>query len=193
MIIIIGLGNPEEKYQRTGHNVGQQAIDLLQNNWQKYGFTIWKKKTRLKAEISEGYINNKKIFLIKSLVYMNDSGLTVALLKNYYKIKSENFWIIHDDIDLKLGIIKIVKGRGSGGHRGVVSIIQELKIDNITRFKIGICPKRGKPEDIKKYVLKAFDSEQEKLLEIVYLKINQAIEMAILENIEKAMNQFNQK
>ena len=190
-IVIIGLGNPGEKYQKTPHNIGQQVINHLQKDWQKYGFSSWEKKTKFKAVISKGEISNKKIFLIKSLTYMNDSGLAAVLLKKYYKIKPENFWVIHDDVDLKIGTMKIIRDRSSGGHKGVASIIQNLKTKNIARFKIGICPEDKKPENMREYVLKAFNKEQEKILKTAYPRIMQSIETATLESIEKAMNQFN--
>ncbi|MCD5397218.1 MAG: aminoacyl-tRNA hydrolase [Candidatus Pacebacteria bacterium] len=190
-ILIIGLGNPGEKYQKTPHNVGQQAVDALQENWQKYGFSNWERKTKFKAEISRGEINNQKIFLVKPFTYMNDSGLPAVILKKYYKIKPENFWVIHDDVDLKIGTMKIIRDRSSGGHKGVASIIQNLKTKNIARFKIGICPEDKKPENMREYVLKALNKKQEKILKDIYPKVSESIEVAISESVEKAMNKFN--
>ena len=148
MILIVGLGNPGKKYEQTRHNVGFRVIDELA-----------KQKTR-------------KFIIAKPQSFMNNSGKAVKSLTSFYKIKPENLWVIHDDIDLPVGEIKIAKNRGSAGHKGVQSIINELKTKEFNRIRIGICPKTGKPKAVEKLVLQNFTKEEEKL-------IKEAIEEAI--------------
>jgi len=102
-----------------------------------------------------------------------------------------NLWIIHDDIDLLLGKIRISIGRGAAGHKGVESIIKELGTKNFVRFRIGIQPKTGKPRNPEKFVLQKFNKEEEGLIKEVIQKIIEAIEMTIIKGLEKAMNKFN--
>lgn len=140
MKIIVGLGNPGKKFEKTRHNVGFRAIDELA-----------KQKTR-------------NFIIAKPQTFMNNSGQAVKSLINFYKAKPENLWIIHDDLDLPIGEIKIAKNRGSAGHKGVQSIIDHLKTKDFNRIRIGICPKTGKPEQVEKFVLQNFTKEEEKLI-----------------------------
>ena len=151
MILIVGLGNLGKKYQNTRHNIGFRVIDALTKT-KRRGFMLAKPQT-----------------------FMNNSGKAVKTLVKFYKIKPENLWIIHDDIDLPLGKIKIAKGRGSAGHKGVQSIINELKTKDFNRLRIGICPKTGKPKNVEKFVLQNFTKEEEKIEKEVVEETIQAI------------------
>lgn len=153
MLLIVGLGNPGKKYQNTRHNIGARMVDKLPK---RSGFIVVKPKT-----------------------FMNQSGKAVKALIKFYKIKPENLWIIHDDIDLPLGKIRISKGRGSGGHKGVQSIIDELGTKDFWRLRIGICPKEGKPKNIEKFVLQKFTKEEEKIVKEVIKKAIQEIAVRI--------------
>jgi len=143
MILIVGLGNPGKKYEKTRHNVGFRVVDELA-----------KQKTR-------------EFIIAKPQTFMNNSGKAIKALLNFYKTEPENLWVIHDDIDLPLGKFKISKGRGSAGHKGVESIIKELKTKDFWRIRIGICPKTGKPKQVEKLVLQNFTKEEEKTLKEV--------------------------
>ena len=203
MILIIGLGNPCPKYDKTRHNLGQWLIDGLREQWQVYDFGDWTKENKLKSETSKGNINSQKVILAKPLTYMNNSGSAVSLLKHYYHIEPENIWIIHDDIDLPLGKIKIAKDRGAAGHKGIRSIISAIGTKNFVRFRIGI----GAEQDVNKsfilrqtrltanflakIVLKKFNRNEKKILASAKENVYRAIELAVKEKIEKAMNQFN--
>jgi len=144
MKLIVGLGNPGPKYKGTRHNAGKETID------------------ELAKEKMAGLI------LAKLKTYMNNSGKAVKEMVKYYKIKPEDLWVIHDDIDLPLGEFKISKGRGSAGHKGVQSIINELGTKEFNRIRIGICPKEGKPKNVEDFVLKKFKKEeQEKIKEVI--------------------------
>lgn len=145
-LIIVGLGNPGKKYQKTRHNVGAFLIDQFP------------KKKR-------GFI------LVKPQVYMNESGKVVKKLIKNLKLNLENLIVVHDDIDIPLGEFKIQKGRGAAGHKGVESIIKELGTKDFWRIRIGICPKNGKPKSLEKFVLQKFTKKEEKKILKVIKKI----------------------
>lgn len=189
MFLIIGLGNPSKKYEKTRHNVGFLAVKSLQLTFNN--FSDWKKIPKYQAEISEGEIAEKKVILAKPQTFMNLSGQSVKLLVTNYKLPITNLLIVHDDIDLPLGKIKIVKNRGSAGHKGVESIIKELKTKNLIRFRLGIKPDFGKPKNPEKFVLQKFKKNEEKTLEEVIKKVAEAIEMIIKEGTERTMSKYN--
>lgn len=147
MIVIVGLGNPGKKYEKTRHNIGSRVIDELKS------------------------LGLENVVLAKPTTFMNESGKAVKKLITNYKLQTINLWIIHDDIDLPLGEFKISFGRGSAGHKGVQSIINELGTKDFNRIRIGICPKSGKPENVEKFVLQKFSKEEEKILKETILKV----------------------
>jgi len=193
MLIIIGLGNPGEKYSRTRHNAGFRVLDEFQkeNNFPK--FKLAKKNNSL---ISEGKIANKKILLVKPQTFMNNSGLAVKSLTTHYSLLTKNLTVVHDDIDLPLGKIKIIKNRGSAGHKGVESIIKELRTKGFVRFRIGIKKIHDlgfKIQDVKaeEFVLKNFTKDEEKIVKDVIKTTCSALKTAIKEGLEKSMTKFN--
>jgi len=167
MILIVGLGNPGRKYQKTRHNIGFRVIDQLSS------------------------LELEKVILDKPKTFMNLSGKVVKNLLKTYNLKPNNLIIIHDDIDIPLGKIRIVKNRGSAGHKGVESIIKELGTKNFARFRIGILPKTGKPQNPERFVLQKFKKEEEKIAKEVIKQTAEAIKLTIKEGLEKAMNRFN--
>ena len=126
---------------------------------------------------------------------MNKSGEAVKSIAAQHEIKTENIWLIHDDIDLPLGMIRIVKGRGAGGHKGVLSILKVLKSKNVIRFRVGIRPKalddRRSPETMNKFVTKPLAGGQKKRLEEALLLCSKAVSAALEGGIEGAMNEYN--
>jgi len=168
MIIIVGLGNPGEKYKNTRHNVGFQTIDEFakENNFPEFGLS-----KKFNALISENIINGKKIILAKPQTFMNNSGKPVKTLFSFYKPKE--LIIVHDDIDLPLGKIRISKNRGSAGHKGVESIIKEIGTKDFTRIRIGISPAFAKAlaGEVEKFVLQKFDKEEEKIIKQVIQEV----------------------
>jgi len=187
MFLIVGLGNPGEKYEKTWHNVGFLAINtfLEENNFPEFKFS-----KKLKAELSEGFLDKDKIVLAKPQTFMNNSGTSIKLLIRNWKIKPDSLIVIHDDIDLPLGKIRVVKGRGSAGHKGVESIIKELKNKDFVRIRIGIMPEAGKPKNPERFVLQKLNRE-EKLPKEVFLKSALSIEMILKEGLEKTMTEYN--
>jgi len=171
MILIIGLGNPGQKYIKTRHNIGFRIIDKFakENNFPE--FKLVKKFNSL---ISENILNDKKIILAKPQTFMNNSGKAVKSLINFYK--PTKFIIIHDDIDLPLKEIKTVKNRGSAGHKGVESIIKELGSKDFTRIRIGIRPTEKKPQNTERFVIQRFTSEEEKTIKEITKKALEIIE-----------------
>jgi len=189
MILIVGLGNPGKEYINTRHNIGFRVVDefVKRNN-----FPDFKLSKKLRAKISKGVLDSKKMILAKPQTFMNLSGKAVKKLTYNLQLTTYNLWVIHDDIDLPLGIIRISRDRGAAGHKGIESIIRELKTKDFVRFRIGIQPKSGKPKNIEKFVLKKFNKEEKKVLNQVVKKTTEAIEIAIKEGVEKAMGRFNE-
>lgn len=190
MILIIGLGNPGERFKRTRHNLGFRVIYQFRVRKKFSKFRFSKKMNSL---ISRKFLNKKKVILAKPQTFMNDSGKAIKLLTRTYNPEPNNLIIIHDDIDLSLGEIKIVKNRGAAGHKGVQSIIDELGTKNFVRFRIGIKPKSYllTPKFLENFVLQKFNKKEEKILKDIIKRSCLAIEIAIKEGIEKAMNKFN--
>jgi len=160
MILIVGLGNPGRKFKSTRHNLGFEIVNLIKKQGD---FSVWQNKKKLKSKVSQGKIDNQKIILAKPQTFMNQSGQAVKLLAKFYKIPLKNLWVIQDDLDLEIGKIKIKKNSGSGGHKGIQSIIDELRTKNFNRLKIGIGPKPFRI-DSKKFVLQKFNKTETEIL-----------------------------
>ena len=180
MIIIIGLGNPGEQYKNTRHNVGFMAIDKFAKESDFPEFELEKK---FEAEISK----NGKVLLAKPQTFMNNSGKAAKKIKTMNK--TSTFVILHDDADLPIGKIKIVKERGSAGHKGVESIIKAIGNKGLVRMRIGIGSKND--AEAAKIVLKSFSPQEQKVVAKTIAKTAQAIDLFIEEGLEKAMNEYN--
>ncbi|HHY04735.1 MAG TPA: aminoacyl-tRNA hydrolase [Thermoanaerobacterales bacterium] len=186
MYLICGLGNPGKKYEETRHNVGFMAIDIIS---QKLGTTI--NKVKFKGLIGDANYNGKKILLLKPQTYMNLSGQSVVDVVNFYKIPLEKILLIYDDMDLPEGKIRVRPRGGSGGHKGMESVIYHLSSEEFCRIRIGI----GKPEekhDTVGHVLGKIDNldEQKKILPAI--KAASEAALTIIEyDVETAMNKYN--
>lgn len=133
MYLIVGLGNPEEKYANTRHNVGFDTVnELAKNN----GIEI--NKTKYNSLYGQGIIKGEKVIVLKPQTYMNLSGMAVRNFRDFYKISGNNIIIIHDDIDIKEGTIKLRKTGGAGTHNGMKSVVQELGNKDFYRIRIGV-------------------------------------------------------
>jgi PTH1 family peptidyl-tRNA hydrolase len=169
MKLIIGLGNYGSKYDETRHNVGFMALDYIKDSLNDYNglyFEDFALNKALKAKISTGKLNSNKILLIKPQTYMNNSGLSVKKIVSFYKLTPEKDLIaIYDDIDLPIGLIR-TKGKSSGGHKGMQSIIDHLKTNDISRIRIGILGQEKKTiKDTASYVLQNFKQLERKKIE----------------------------
>lgn len=186
MIIIIGLGNPGEKYKNTRHNVGFNAVDVFAeiNNFPE--FKLQKKANTL---VSEHILGNEAVILVKPQTFMNESGKAVKEITSNTEAKLSDIVVVHDDIDLPVGKIKIVKDRGSAGHKGVESIIQNIGNDGLVRIRIGIGAENK--VEAKKIVLKNFSKDEQELVDQAIKKTSEALDVFINEGLEKTMNEFN--
>ncbi|MGO9379596.1 MAG: aminoacyl-tRNA hydrolase [Dissulfurispiraceae bacterium] len=187
MWVIAGLGNPGEKYAATRHNIGFMVLDRLSETLCA-PFII-----REDYSLAKGSIDNVNVTLLKPLTYMNLSGFAVKkVLKKSNLLRDgeiTNLIVIHDDLDLETGVVKIRRDGSSGGHRGIESIIRETGSKDFIRVKVGIG--RGREIPVEEYVLRRFKSAEKKMLEDGILKAMHAVEIIISVGIEKAMNVCN--
>lgn len=185
MFLIVGLGNPGPKYRMTRHNAGFMAIHKLAED-----FNIKANTTKFQSILGQGTIADNKVILAQPITYMNNSGMAVRQLVDYYKIEREKLIIIYDDLDLPPGKIRIKKKGSSGGHNGVSSIIESLGTQEVPRIRIGI---GSPPEDfpVIDYVLGHFTAEEIPIIEDTLSKISPIIEEIIENGFQKAMNKYN--
>ena len=206
--IIAGLGNPEPDYTDTRHNVGRMILEGLKK---EKGFSDWEKKKELKALVSEGKLGGENVLLIEPDNYMNNSGESFiklikikkkpSLFKKYTcnREQAEHLVVVHDDIDLPTGALRISFNRGSGGHKGVESIIKNIKTRAFVRVRVGIAPvtpegvaRKPEGEDaVVRYVLKKFTETERKKIDQVTKNAASAIETIISDGRDKAMGEWN--
>lgn len=185
MILIVGLGNPGTKYKNTRHNLGFMCIDYIS---QSYNISV--DKVKFKALIGEGTINGQKVILAKPQTYMNLSGESVREIASWYKIDVKNIIIIYDDINLKLGNLRIREKGSAGGHNGLKSVIYQLNSDEFPRIRIGIKVEDTKL-DLADFVLSNIPQvEQEAFFEAIK-NVSKSCEWIINGEIQTAMNQYN--
>lgn len=185
--LIAGLGNPGRESRRNRHNIGFMLIDHLAHRW---GLTI--SRMQSEALIADGRVDGEKIYLAKPQTFMNLVGRSVASLARYYRIPPLNLIVIYDDLDLPLGTVRIRPEGGSGGHKGMASIIDSLKSNRFPRMRIGIGrpPGRMDPAD---FVLQDFRAEDKDLLDITLQRCADCIQTLLFDGIEIAMNSCNPK
>ena len=195
MITIIALGNPGEKYAATRHNVGWRAVDLCLQAW---NFPSLVSERSLSGRVTEGSVGAQYLKVLYPDTYMNNSGS--AVMKFVPPNEVQQLIVVHDDIDLPLGEIKVGKGRGAGGNNGVGSIITKFGTKDFIRVRIGIAPKSfwtGKTKrprgggPLEQFVLKPFTKGEQQQLPEMFAKVRTAIELILGEGVEKAMNQCN--
>ena len=175
MILIAGLGNIGEEYKNTKHNIGFMTVDKIADD---YNFPEWKEKN--KYLFTKTKINDTDVILLKPTTYMNLSGEAVQAITTLYKIKPEDIIVIHDDLDLKTGVIKTKQGGGTGGHNGLKSIDSKIG-NNYHRIRIGIShPRDINPnQDVASYVLSKFSPEDMKKITIQVENISKSLEKII--------------
>lgn len=158
MRLVVGLGNPGKEYAKTRHNVGFMVLDEFKSATQKqFQWSNWEVSKKCNAELSTASVAGQKIILLKPLTFMNESGVSVQLALNFYKLKPDDLIVVHDDKDIALGEIKNHLDRGHAGHNGVRSIIEQISTQNFKRLRVGIAasdPKRM--TDIPEFVLGKF-------------------------------------
>ncbi len=182
--LIVGLGNPGRKYAGHRHNVGFQCLDHLAEAW---GLSFSKRKH--KALLAQGHIAGLKAILAKPQTFMNLSGQAVERMARFYKVPPENILVIYDDLDLPVGKIRLRPEGGSGGHKGMKSIIEHLGSNGFPRLRVGIGrPTHGDPVD---YVLSDFAPDEQIAMEQAYERAVSAVELWLTEDIAAAMNRHN--
>jgi len=206
MKLIVGLGNPGEKYEKSRHNLGFLVLDRFLKDFSQVQKTIWEDNKKFKCDMTKidwqpkkGIL--RKVILIKPKTYMNNSGLAVSLISQYFGILVSDIWVLHDDVDLPLGSLKIRFGGGSAGHRGVMSIIKSLNTDKFWRFRFGIGhPKKmgnGKWQmanrNVDEFVLGQFSRNEIGKARELIKRGSKSIAGALENGLEKATNRFNTK
>jgi PTH1 family peptidyl-tRNA hydrolase len=177
---VVGLGNPGERYSKTRHNVGFMVADEIA---ERLNIEL---KVKESYRIGKGSIEGRQIILVEPLTFMNRSGFAVQDLLKRYHIPTENLIVIHDDIDMQTGRLKIKKKGSSGGHNGIESIIQALGTSEFKRVKIGVGREEGVPAEI--FVLKKFRKEEIPLVKDAVLRAADAVDAIVKNGVDRAMN-----
>ena len=187
LLLIAGLGNPGLKYKDTRHNIGFMVL----RRWAEV-LDIRLAGRAFFAQGGRARIGEQEIVLLCPQTYMNESGRSVRACADFYRIEAENILIVHDDLDVELGKIKVVRNGGGGGHKGVLSIFRHLGTRNFHRVKIGV----GRPhydEPVDEFVLRPFYKEHERIVERVVEGAVEACELFVKRGVSQAMNIINSK
>lgn len=188
MYCIVGLGNPEKKYENTRHNIGFEVIDAIA---EKYSIAVREKGFR--ALVGKGVIEGQRVILVKPQTYMNLSGESVREVIDYYKIDvEEELIVISDDISLDVGGIRIRKKGSAGGHNGLKNIIKHLGTEQFNRIRMGVGEK-PKDWDLVDYVLGHFPKEEREKVDQSIKDAVEAVKIMVTESPDKAMNIYNRK
>ncbi|CAM3108310.1 aminoacyl-tRNA hydrolase [Lactococcus hircilactis] len=185
--MIVGLGNPGDRYDKTKHNMGFMALDLLAKEYQ----IEFKMEKTFIAEVGQFFVNGEKVFLVKPQTFMNESGRSVQPLLTYFNIEPENLTVIFDDLDSPVGRVRLRQKGSSGGHNGIKSILTHVGTDHFNHIKIGI----GRPKNgmkVVQHVLAKFDKEDAELAQNGIFKAVDAVKYYLENNdFTKTMNKYN--
>lgn len=197
MKLVVGLGNPGEKYKSVRHNLGFAVLDELGKRFKGEGGS-WKYEEKFKSEILDFTLNASRFTLVKPQTYMNNSGMAVKLLTTYYKslvprdrLPATDIIVIHDEMDLPLGKIKVRLGGAAAGHRGVESIISALGTDQFIRVRLGIEPSSGFIRQPERFVLEPFRPQEKSQVKHMIKQAVKALDLLLEKGLESAQNQFN--
>lgn len=185
--MIVGLGNPGYKYDNTKHNIGFMAIDTIVKNLD-INFT---EEKNFKALVGSTFINQEKIYFVKPVTFMNNSGIAVKALLTYYNISIQDLIVIYDDLDMEVGKIRFRQKGSAGGHNGIKSIISHIGTQEFDRIKIGIGrPKQGMT--VINHVLGKFDQDDDITIKNTLNKVDNAVNYYLqVKNFEKTMQKYN--
>ena len=184
-IAVVGLGNPGRRYEHTRHNAGYQVVDLVARK-----FSVTLNEHRYPAYWGQTSVQGRKLLMVMPTTYMNLSGTVVTRMLRSFRMAPEQMLVVHDDLDMPCGRIKLVQGGGAGGHRGVLSIIEQLGHQRFPRMKLGIGrPQHGEP--VEEYVLKPpYPEERTVFAEMIAIGA-EAVETVVISGLPTAMNRFN--
>lgn len=201
MYLIVGLGNPGDKFINTRHNLGFEVVDEFARKLGVSG--SWPKEKKFKSEVTrihEPETSDQELILAKPVTFMNLSGMAVASIANYYKIKPEEIIVIHDELDLPLGHIKVRLGGSDAGHHGIASVIQELGSEKFIRVRLGIGnwhaisgEHKHASFDAEKFVVQQFLPNEKSKVKTMIKRAVKAVEAILQKGFEKAQNQYNDK
>lgn len=215
MKLIVGLGNPGDKYENTRHNLGFVVVDRFLEEFEPARQTVWENKSNLRSHIAlldwqpkDGVL--QRVILAKPQTYMNNSGMAVSSMVAFYKIPTEDVWVVYDELDLPLGSMKIRFGGAAAGHHGVESIINSLGTDKFYRFRLGIGPtqvgkvlkagddgarpvNRQEIPNAEDYVLGKFGGKEKGKFKDLVKYGAESLGVALEKGMESAMNRFNTK
>ncbi len=181
--LVVGLGNPDEKYLATRHNLGAIYLDALAKylrcKWDSFQHTAW---------ITDAELGEQKLILMKPQTYMNESGEAVQAVATYFKIPVGNIIIAYDDLALDLGRLRLAINTSSGGHNGIKSVIQHLGSTDFVRLRFGIGPQKGPSE---KYVLTRFPTVQKRIITDTLQRGIQCLESYLVEGLAQAATNYN--
>jgi len=183
--IIFGLGNPGREYERTRHNIGFFAIDALASAWK-----VDLSRMRYQSMTGQGRFDDQKVILVKPLTFMNRSGNAVRSFVQFYKITPDQMLVIHDDMDLPFGSLRMRSSGGSAGQKGMESIISCIGTNAFARLRLGIGRPPGRMEAMD-YVLQKFSTKDAEDLDFVMHAVVDAVETLIKDGIDQAMTQYN--
>lgn len=184
--LIVGLGNPGDKYEFTRHNAGFMCVDFLAD---KLDFKI--NKLKYKSLLADVDIKGHRCLIMKPQTFMNNSGEAVRDAAQFYKIPPEKVIVIYDDISLDVGRIRVRRKGSDGGHNGIKSIIYHLNSDNFPRIKVGVGKKPAEWEDLADWVLSRFTNDELKTLRDVAEKVCKNLPLMLDGKIDEAMNRMN--
>lgn len=187
MKLVVGLGNPTSRYEKTRHNVGFKVIDEIAN---QYNITV--DIAKHKGLYGKGRIEGQTVVLLKPMTYMNLSGESVVAVANYYKILPEDIIVVYDDVNLDVGRLRVREKGSAGGHNGMKHIIAQLGTDAFPRIRVGVGMKPPRM-DLADYVLSVFSKEEQEQIVVGYDKACKATELLVLDDVAKAMNEYNGK
>jgi PTH1 family peptidyl-tRNA hydrolase len=213
MKLLVGLGNPGEKYELTRHNLGFLVVEHFLKDFSSVKEITWQEEKKFKSQIAQLEWQPKhgelhKVFLLKPQTFMNLSGEAVRAVTDYYHIEADDVWVVHDELDLPLGSLKIRTGGSSAGHKGVQSIMDHLSTEKFWRFRMGIgtshAPVREDGEkvhaigstkihDVEEYVIGEFSSKDTSEVKKMVKHTVDALICALEKDLHSAQNQFNTK
>ena len=185
MYLIVGLGNPEPEYSKTRHNMGFDVINKLAKQYE-----IELSRSNFEGIYGTGIIENEKVILLKPQTYMNLSGESIIQFKKFYKISNKNIIVIYDDIDLKIGDIRLKAKGGAGTHNGMKSVVQNLNTEDFIRVRVGIGSPENK-EDMINYVIGPIPKREKEILDGSIEKAAESVIEILKSGIDVAMNRFN--
>ena len=185
-MLVVGLGNPGPTYANNRHNFGFLVLDALESSVNAQGW-----QSKFKGHFASGHLETKRLFLLKPMTFMNLSGNSVQDAAHFYQLEAEEIIVVHDELDLPFGTVRIKKGGGTAGHKGISSIAQALKSTDFIRVRMGI--DRPPSQNLTNYVLDNFSTDEVRNLTDVIDNAVRTVESIAILGVQKAMNETNRR